>query len=40
MAKIIEFHIPNSIQKKQTKWIPVEDKGKVIRFEFPKEKSA
>jgi hypothetical protein len=37
MAKIIEFYIPTRFRK-QAKWIPQEQRGKVIEFrpELPK----
>ena len=31
MAKVIEFYIPERFQKK-SKWIPAEQRGKVIEF--------
>jgi hypothetical protein len=34
MAKIIEFYIPNNFRKKATRWIPLEQYGKVIPFVF------
>jgi len=39
MAKIIEFHIPNSFRKND-KWIPPEQCGKVIEFPPETKKSA
>lgn len=39
MAKVIEFYIPASFRKK-TKWIPEEQRGKVIEFRQPMPKSA
>jgi hypothetical protein len=39
MAKIIEFYIPNSFQKKVA-WIPPEQRGKVIEFCVEVKKSA
>jgi len=40
MAKIIEFYIPASFQKKATKWTPAEDRGKVLQFTLTEKKSA
>jgi hypothetical protein len=40
MAKIIEFYVPSGFRKKAVKWIPPEQRGKVIRFESPLKKSA
>ena len=40
MAKIIEFHIPASFQKKAIKWTPSENRGKLIAFTLPEKKSA
>ena len=31
MAKIIEFYVPSNFHKK-VKWVPVENRGKVIEF--------
>ena len=39
VAKIIEFYIPNRFQWK-TKWIPPQDRGKIIEFSLPTRKSA
>ena len=39
MAKVIEFYIPNTFQKKAT-WIPSEQRGKVIEFCLQIKKSA
>ena len=39
MAKIIEFYIPNSFQKKVA-WIPPQQRGKVIEFCVDVKKSA
>jgi len=40
MAKIIEFYIPESFQKKATKWTPPELRGKLLPFTLPEKKSA
>ncbi len=32
MAKIIEYYVPSNFRKKATKWIPPEQRGKVIPF--------
>jgi len=39
MAKVIEFYIPTRFQKK-LKWIPAEERGKVLEFRPPLPKSA
>jgi hypothetical protein len=39
MAKIIEFYIPINFRKND-KWIPVEERGKIIEFILPTKKSA
>jgi len=31
MAQVIEFYIPSSYHK-QSKWVPKEDRGKVLEF--------
>lgn len=40
MAKIIEFYIPSSFQKKAAKWVAPEQSGKLIPFASPQRKSA
>jgi hypothetical protein len=40
MAKIIEFYIPESFQKKAIKWTPPENRGKLLAFTSPEKKSA
>jgi hypothetical protein len=40
MAQIIEFYVPSSFRKTPTKWIPPEQRGKVIPFYLLKRKSA
>jgi hypothetical protein len=39
MAKVIEFYVPGWFQK-DAKWIPPEQRGKVIPFPMPEKKSA
>jgi hypothetical protein len=39
MAKIIEFYIPSSFRKND-KWIPPQERGKIIEFSLPAKKSA
>jgi len=39
MAKLIEFYVPDGFQK-IAKWIPPEQRGKVIPFRAPEKKSA
>jgi hypothetical protein len=39
MAKIIEFYTPSNVRKND-KWIPPEERGKVIEFILPAKKSA
>jgi hypothetical protein len=39
MAKIIEFYVPSNFRKND-KWIPPEERGKVIEFSPPTKKSA
>jgi hypothetical protein len=39
MAKIIEFYIPINFRKND-KWIPAEERGKIIEFIPPAKKSA
>jgi hypothetical protein len=39
MAKIIEFYIPINFRKND-KWIPSEERGKIIEFSLPTKKSA
>jgi hypothetical protein len=39
VAKIIEFYIPNNFQRKE-KWIPPQNRGKIIEFSLPTRKSA
>jgi hypothetical protein len=39
MAEIIEFYIPNNLRKR-VKWVPPEQRGKIIEFTSPMKKSA
>ena len=39
MAQIIEIYIPTRFRKKE-KWIPPEERGKLIQFSTPVKKSA
>jgi hypothetical protein len=39
MAKIIAFYVPARFHKK-VKWVPPEDRGKVIEFFVPIRKTA
>jgi hypothetical protein len=32
MAKIIEYYVPSNFRKKATKWVPPEQRGKLIPF--------
>lgn len=39
MAQVIKFYIPDGY-KKNSRWIPREQKGKLINFPVPERKSA
>ena len=39
MTKVIEFYIPNKFRK-TVKWVPSEQRGKVIEIVLPIKKSA
>ena len=39
MAKVIEFYIPEKFRK-TARWIPLDQRGKVIEFPVPDKKSA
>jgi hypothetical protein len=39
VAKVIEFYIPISFRKR-LKWVPWQQRGKVIEFCLPRAKSA
>jgi hypothetical protein len=40
MAKIIEFYVPATFQRKPNNWVPPEHRGKVIPFGAREKKSA
>lgn len=39
LAKIIDFYIPSNFRKND-KWIPPQERGKIIEFNLPTKKSA
>ena len=39
MAKVIDFYVPNRFHKK-VKWVPTEQRGKVIAFPVAVKKTA
>jgi hypothetical protein len=39
MAKVIEFYIPDN-SRKSVKWVPPEQRGKIIEFASPIKESA
>jgi hypothetical protein len=39
VAKVIEFYIPENFRKKAA-WIPRDQRGEIIPFPVPEEKSA
>jgi hypothetical protein len=39
VAKVIEFYIPTNIPKR-VKWIPPQQRGKVIEFSLPPKRTA
>jgi len=39
VAKVIEFYIPTKFSRR-VKWIPLQQRGKVIEFSLPTQKSA
>ena len=39
VAKIIEFYIPNSFRRNE-KWIPPQNRGKILEFRLQTRKSA
>ena len=39
MANVVEFYIPNTLQKR-VKWTPPEQRGKVIEFYTPAAKKS
>ena len=40
MAQVIEFYIPERFRKKKERWIPQEQRGKVIEFPIDIKRSA
>jgi len=40
MSTIIKFYVPTRFRKKPTKWIPPEQRGRVIPFGLPQKKTA
>lgn len=40
MARIIEFRVPDTYVSKPAKWIPENQRGKVIEFPAQQRKSA
>jgi hypothetical protein len=40
MAQVIEFYVPDRFRKKKTRWVPLEQRGKVIEFPLPEKKTA
>jgi hypothetical protein len=40
MAKVIEFCVPEKFRKQSGKWIPPEQRGKILPFTAPEKKSA
>jgi len=40
VARVIEFYIPASFRKKTMRWIPLENRGKVLEFISQAKKSA
>ncbi len=39
MAQVIEFYVPDRFRKK-VRWVPAEQRGKVLEFPAPVKKSA
>jgi hypothetical protein len=39
MAQVIEFYVPDRFRKK-VRWVPTEQRGKVLEFPVPVKKSA
>jgi len=39
MAQLIEYYVPDKFRKK-VKWIPQQDRGKLINFPVEEKKSA
>jgi hypothetical protein len=40
MAIVIEFYVPEKFREQSGKWIPPEQRGKVILLPAPEKKSA
>lgn len=40
MVKIIKFYVPTNFQKKPSKWISPDQRGRVIPFALPRKKTA
>jgi hypothetical protein len=40
MARVIEYYVPEKFRKQSGKWIPPEQRGKIIPFPAPEKKSA
>jgi len=40
IVKVIEFYVPEKFRKTSGKWIPSEQRGKIIPFIAPEKKSA
>jgi len=40
MARVIEYHIPEKLRTVVGKWTPPDQRGKIIPFPVPKQKSA
>jgi hypothetical protein len=40
MAVMIQYYIPEKFKKQSGKWLPPEQRGKVIPFPVPEKKSA
>jgi hypothetical protein len=40
MEIVIEYYVPEKFRKQSGKWIPPEQRGKIIPFPAPEKKSA
>jgi hypothetical protein len=40
MAIVIDYYVPEKFRKQSEKWIPLEQRGKIIPFPTPERKSA
>ena len=40
MAKIIEFYVPDKFRQSVRRWIPPDQRGKIVPFPEPVKKSA